>query len=55
MKIAGVLFDKDGTLIDFNAMWATWLIDLAGRLESRIENEGWRNNSNQGQFSILNC
>jgi phosphoglycolate phosphatase len=52
--IRAIIFDKDGTLIDFNAMWATWLIDLAGRLESRIENEEWRKNSNQAQFSILN-
>ena len=24
MKISGVLFDKDGTLFDFNATWGTW-------------------------------
>jgi phosphoglycolate phosphatase len=42
------IFDKDGTLIDFNAMWATWLIDIARRLELRIEN------SSQDQLSILN-
>jgi len=28
-----VVFDKDGTLIDFNFMWASWLVELAGRLE----------------------
>ena len=28
-----VIFDKDGTLIDFNAMWGGWAVDLAGRLE----------------------
>src|SRR5262245_28643784 len=28
-----IIFDKDGTLIDFDAMWAGWLIALAGRLE----------------------
>jgi phosphoglycolate phosphatase len=28
------IFDKDGTLIDFNAMWATWLIDLARQLQT---------------------
>jgi phosphoglycolate phosphatase-like HAD superfamily hydrolase len=29
-----VIFDKDGTLIDFEAMWGPWVVDLAGRLES---------------------
>jgi phosphoglycolate phosphatase-like HAD superfamily hydrolase len=28
-----VIFDKDGTLIDFNFMWASWVIELARRLE----------------------
>jgi phosphoglycolate phosphatase-like HAD superfamily hydrolase len=52
--LQAVVFDKDGTLIDFNAMWATWLIDLARRLELRIENENLRMDSSQNQFSILN-
>lgn len=29
-----VIFDKDGTLIDFHAMWSGWADDLARRLES---------------------
>ncbi len=29
-----VIFDKDGTLIDFDAMWGGWVTDLAQRLES---------------------
>jgi phosphoglycolate phosphatase-like HAD superfamily hydrolase len=29
-----VIFDKDGTLIDFDAMWGLWVVDLAHRLES---------------------
>lgn len=29
-----VIFDKDGTLIDFDAMWGPWVVDLAARLES---------------------
>lgn len=29
-----VIFDKDGTLIDFDAMWGPWVIELARRLES---------------------
>lgn len=28
-----VVFDKDGTLIDFGAMWGAWAVDLAGRIE----------------------
>lgn len=28
-----IIFDKDGTLIDFNFMWASWVVDLAQRLE----------------------
>ncbi|MBI5290332.1 MAG: HAD family hydrolase [Chloroflexi bacterium] len=27
-----VIFDKDGTLIDFDAMWGEWVVNLAGRL-----------------------
>jgi phosphoglycolate phosphatase-like HAD superfamily hydrolase len=28
-----VVFDKDGTLIDFDAMWAGWAIDIGRRLD----------------------
>ena len=28
-----IIFDKDGTLIDFNFMWASWVVELAQRLE----------------------
>lgn len=30
------IFDKDGTLIDFDAMWSGWAGDLADRLESAV-------------------
>ncbi len=29
-----VIFDKDGTLIDINAMWGSWVTELARRLEA---------------------
>lgn len=29
-----IIFDKDGTLIDFNAMWGGWVETLAARLEA---------------------
>lgn len=28
-----IIFDKDGTLIDFQRMWGEWIVELAGRLE----------------------
>lgn len=31
-----VVFDKDGTLIDFDAMWAGWTTTFAGRLETAL-------------------
>jgi phosphoglycolate phosphatase len=29
-----IIFDKDGTLIDFEAMWGKWITDLARHLEA---------------------
>jgi phosphoglycolate phosphatase-like HAD superfamily hydrolase len=29
-----VIFDKDGTLIEFHAMWGAWALELARRLEA---------------------
>lgn len=29
-----IIFDKDGTLIDFHAMWSAWITALARRLEA---------------------
>jgi phosphoglycolate phosphatase len=29
-----VIFDKDGTLIDFEAMWAGWAVDIGRRLDA---------------------
>jgi phosphoglycolate phosphatase-like HAD superfamily hydrolase len=29
-----VIFDKDGTLIDFDFMWQSWIVELARRLEA---------------------
>jgi HAD superfamily hydrolase (TIGR01509 family) len=33
-RVSLVIFDKDGTLIDFNAMWAGWIEGLAARIEA---------------------
>jgi phosphoglycolate phosphatase-like HAD superfamily hydrolase len=36
-RLAGlelIVFDKDGTLIDFDAMWGPWLTEFARRLQS---------------------
>ena len=32
--IQAIVFDKDGTLIDFNAMWGDWITELARHLEA---------------------
>jgi phosphoglycolate phosphatase-like HAD superfamily hydrolase len=31
-----IIFDKDGTLIDFHAMWGNWTLQLAERLRAAI-------------------
>src|SRR6476619_5454896 len=33
-SIQAIVFDKDGTLIDFNAMWGDWITTLARHLEA---------------------
>jgi phosphoglycolate phosphatase len=33
-KPQAIVFDKDGTLIDFDAMWGNWTVQLADRLEA---------------------
>jgi hypothetical protein len=32
-EIDFVVFDKDGTLIDFHAMWGAWALELGARLD----------------------
>ena len=32
-----IIFDKDGTLIDINAMWGSWVVQLARRLEAATD------------------
>ena len=36
-KPQAIIFDKDGTLIDFDAMWGNWTLELADRLQAAIE------------------
>jgi HAD superfamily hydrolase (TIGR01549 family) len=33
-KAQGIIFDKDGTLIDFDAMWGGWVVYLAEQLQA---------------------
>lgn len=35
-KPQAIIFDKDGTLIDFDAMWGSWALQLADRLQAAI-------------------
>ena len=32
-RAQAIIFDKDGTLIDFDAMWGGWVVYLAGQLQ----------------------
>ena len=34
LEPALIIFDKDGTLIDINTMWGSWVVELARRLET---------------------
>ena len=35
-KPQAIIFDKDGTLIDFDAMWGNWTLQLADRLQAYL-------------------
>ena len=36
-KAQAIIFDKDGTLIDFDAMWGDWTLQLADRLQATVK------------------
>jgi phosphoglycolate phosphatase len=36
-KAEAIIFDKDGTLIDFDSMWGTWTLQLADRLQASVK------------------
>ena len=36
-KPQAIIFDKDGTLIDFDLMWGSWTLQLADRLQTSID------------------
>jgi phosphoglycolate phosphatase-like HAD superfamily hydrolase len=33
-KAQAIIFDKDGTLIDFDAMWGGWVVYLAEQIKT---------------------
>ena len=33
-KAQAIIFDKDGTLIDFDAMWGGWVVYVAEQLQA---------------------
>src|SRR5215207_483775 len=39
-KPQAIIFDKDGTLIDFDFMWGTWTLQLAERLQTVTGRDG---------------
>ncbi|PQO23666.1 phosphatase [Rhodobacteraceae bacterium WD3A24] len=41
-RVAGILFDKDGTLFDFEASWGAWAVQLPGRLGVSAPDEARR-------------
>ena len=41
MEVKAILFDKDGTLFDFNKTWGPWFFDILNELS-------------QGSHKILN-
>jgi phosphoglycolate phosphatase len=38
-KAQAIIFDKDGTLIDFDAMWGDWTLQLADRLQATVKQD----------------
>ncbi|ANS75422.1 haloacid dehalogenase [Paenibacillus yonginensis] len=36
----GILFDKDGTLLDFLSLWGAWALEVTGLLVKRMEDAG---------------
>lgn len=41
VPVKGILFDKDGTLLDFNFMWGLWSQQLIERLKPYAEGVDW--------------
>ncbi|WP_138495719.1 HAD family hydrolase [Paenibacillus pinistramenti] len=40
INIRGILFDKDGTLLDFVSMWGAWAHDVTELVKQRVEEAG---------------
>jgi len=40
MEIQGIIFDKDGTLFDFNKTWSKWIESFLNRITSEVRSKG---------------
>lgn len=49
VSIKGILFDKDGTLLDFVGLWGTWALTVTGLLEQAVLQAGGKLTVDRGK------